>query len=62
MPKLRVHNLSISLDGYVAGPDQNRDDPLGVGGFQLHEWLFATRTFRQGRGTGEGGEGTRRPR
>ncbi len=56
MPKLRVHNLSISLDGYVAGPEQNRDNPLGVGGLQLHEWVFATRTFRQGHGTGEGGE------
>jgi hypothetical protein len=29
MPKLRVHNLAISLDGYAAGPNQNRDNPLG---------------------------------
>ena len=44
MAKLRVHNLSISLDGYVAGPGQTIDDPLGAGGEQLHEWLFATRS------------------
>lgn len=42
MPKLRVHNLSISLDGYVAGPDQGPDHPLGVGGMDLHTWVFAT--------------------
>ena len=40
MPKLRVHNFAISLDGYGAGPDQNVDDPLGVGGERLHEWMF----------------------
>ena len=42
MPKLRVHNLSVSLDGYAAGPDQTVDNPLGVGGEQLHEWVFKT--------------------
>jgi dihydrofolate reductase len=47
MPKLRVHNFSISLDGYAAGPDQGPEHPLGVGGDQLHKWAFATRTFRQ---------------
>jgi dihydrofolate reductase len=47
MPKLRVHGFSISVDGYGAGPDQNLDNPLGVGGLALHEWAFATRTFRQ---------------
>jgi dihydrofolate reductase len=40
MAKLRVHNLSISLDGYAAGPDQGPDHPLGVGGERLHEWIF----------------------
>jgi dihydrofolate reductase len=30
--------LAVSLDGFVAGPDQSEDDPLGVGGMQLHEW------------------------
>jgi dihydrofolate reductase len=32
--------MSISLDGFVAGPAQSRDDPLGVGGMRLHEWHF----------------------
>ena len=41
MPKLRVHNFSISIDGYVAGPDQSLDNPLGKGGKKLHEWVFA---------------------
>ncbi|GAA3689477.1 dihydrofolate reductase family protein [Arthrobacter ginkgonis] len=42
MPRLRVHNLSMSLDGYVAGPRQDMEHPLGLGGEQLHGWLFAT--------------------
>ena len=54
MRKLRVHCFSISLDGYGAGPDQDLDNPLGVGGSVLHEWAFATRTFRQMFG-GDGG-------
>lgn len=45
MPRLRVHNFSVSIDGYAAGPDQGPDDPLGVGGMRLHEWAFATPTF-----------------
>src|SRR3984893_16634250 len=31
-------HMSISLDGFVAGPKQDRDNPVGVGGFELHEW------------------------
>ena len=46
MSKLRVHNFAISLDGYGAAPDQGLDNPLGAGGDRLHEWAFATRTFR----------------
>jgi dihydrofolate reductase len=46
VPKLRVHALSVSLDGFVAGPDQGPATPLGVGGERLHEWVFATRTGR----------------
>jgi len=57
MPKLRVHSLSVSLDGYVAGPDQSIDNPLGVGGTQLHDWAFATRTFRQLHAMTGGSEG-----
>jgi dihydrofolate reductase len=41
MTELRVHNFSVSLDGYGAGPEQSERDPLGIGGEQLHEWIFA---------------------
>ncbi len=54
MQKLRVHAFSISLDGYGAGPNQDRENPLGMGGLALHEWIFPTRTFRK-MGGGEGG-------
>ncbi len=46
MTKLRVLSVSVSLDGYAAGPNQSLGHPLGVGGKALHEWLFATRTFQ----------------
>lgn len=55
MPKLRVHNLAMSVDGYVAGPEQGPDDPIGVGGPRLHEWVFKTRTGLRMFGQ-EGGE------
>src|SRR6266851_1880051 len=55
MPKLRVHNFAISVDGYGAGPSQSLDNPLGVGGPRLHEWVFATRVGRRMLGV-EGGE------
>jgi dihydrofolate reductase len=47
MSKLRVHNFAMSLDGYAAGPDQNLDNPLGVGGTRLHDWVFETRTGQE---------------
>ena len=47
MSLLRVLSFSISLDGYGAGPDQTRENPLGVGGEDLHDWLVATRTFKR---------------
>jgi hypothetical protein len=47
VPKLRVHNFALSLDGYGAGPDQNVDNPLGSGGTRLHEWVFETRYGRR---------------
>jgi dihydrofolate reductase len=40
MTKTTCH-ISISLDGFVAGPNQDRDNPLGVGGMQLHRWHFS---------------------
>jgi len=55
VPRLRILNFAISLDGYAAGPDQSVDNPLGVGGTRLHEWAFATRTGRAIHGM-EGGE------
>jgi dihydrofolate reductase len=60
MSELRVHNFSISLDGYGAGPNQSEQDPLGVGGEQLHEWIFdeaATEVDRRFRARGEDGIG-----
>ncbi|MBQ0902820.1 dihydrofolate reductase family protein [Micromonospora sp. U21] len=47
--------LSISLDGYVAGPDQSRQDPLGRGGLRLHEWFFGLDSWRAQHGL-TGGE------
>jgi dihydrofolate reductase len=53
MPKLRVHNLTISLDGYAAGPNQRLDAPFGDGGAgDMHEWMFATRTLGGPNGVG----------
>jgi dihydrofolate reductase len=46
MPKLRVQSFSISLDGYGAGVGQSLQNPLGVGGVALHQWVFPTRTFQ----------------
>lgn len=57
MSRLRVHCFGISLDGYGAGPNQDRDNPLGVGGVALHEWVFRTRTFRQMSGAAGGATG-----
>jgi len=47
MFKLRVDAFTLSLDGYGAGPDQNLENPLGVGGKNLHKWMVGTRTFRE---------------
>ncbi len=47
MAHVRVHNFTISLDGYGAGPRQTREDPLGVGGEALHEWFIPTRAFQR---------------
>ncbi len=55
MPKLRVHNLTISLDGYAAGPNQGLDNPMGIGGMKIHEWAIATRSWRALHGM-KGGE------
>jgi dihydrofolate reductase len=57
MSKLRVHNVSVSLDGYAAGPRQSLEDPLGVGGDKLHKWVFETHTGRQMMGLPGGSHG-----
>jgi len=48
MTRVRVASFTISLDGYGAGPRQDIDNPLGVGGTDLHQWAFPTRTFQLG--------------
>ena len=58
MPRIRVHNFTISLDGYGAGPQQTREEPLGVGGEALHEWFFPTRAFQRITGKTGGITGT----
>jgi dihydrofolate reductase len=50
-----ICDISMSLDGYVAGPKPTLEEPLGKGGEQLHEWVLATRPWRESHGR-EGGE------
>ncbi|HEX6263171.1 MAG TPA: dihydrofolate reductase family protein [Actinomycetota bacterium] len=49
MGKVRFQ-LAISLDGYVAGPDQSEEHPLGVGGMKLHEWVIELEAWRRQHG------------
>jgi dihydrofolate reductase len=53
MGKIRF-SVSISLDGYMAGPDQSEENPLGVGGMELHNWLFDTEAWRESHGESGG--------
>jgi dihydrofolate reductase len=55
MTKLRL-NITMSLDGYVAGPNQSTAHPLGEGAEHLHDWLFKLKTFRAIHGDTNGGE------
>ena len=55
MSKLRL-NVTISLDGYVAGPNQSEEEPLGVGGEHLHDWLVSLAVFNRSHGREEEGE------
>jgi dihydrofolate reductase len=52
-------DITTSLDGYVAGPSQSLEEPLGEGGEQLHEWLLATRAFHDAHGRPGEGEANR---
>jgi dihydrofolate reductase len=54
MSKVKVAAFSVSLDGYGAGPDQTREEPLGKRGEELHEWIFPTKMFQK-MGRKEGG-------
>jgi dihydrofolate reductase len=54
MSKVRVH-IAVSLDGYVAGPNQTQEEPLGAGGEGLHDWLVALKAWREPAGM-DGGE------
>ena len=47
MTRLRVDGFTISLDGFGAGPGQDLEHPLGVGGDRLHKWLIPTKTFQR---------------
>lgn len=47
MSKLRVHAFGMSIDGYGAGPNQSLENPLGMGGLALHDWVFKTRSFHR---------------
>jgi dihydrofolate reductase len=58
MSKVRVHGFTLSIDGYGAGPNQDLNNPLGVGGEQLHAWFTDTPTFRQMFGKDGGRTGT----
>lgn len=55
MTQVRVESFTTSLDGYGAGPDQDINNPLGVGGKDLHQWAFPTRTFQKTLFDAEGG-------
>ena len=54
MARLRFQ-ISMSLDGFVAGPNQSEQDPLGEGGMQLHEWVFGLAAWRRRHGL-DGGD------
>jgi len=57
MQKVRVNSFAVSLDGYGAGPNQSLENPLGVGGPELFEWFFSTRTWKQMHGHDGGSTG-----
>src|ERR687886_757871 len=54
MSKLKL-NITMSIDGFVAGPDQSPEHPLGIGGEKLHDWLVPLKAFRESHDA-EGGE------
>jgi dihydrofolate reductase len=57
MADLRVRAFGISVDGYGAGPSQSLENPLGIGGMALHDWMFSTRTIQRMMGKDGGATG-----
>ncbi|TQS26084.1 dihydrofolate reductase family protein [Microbispora sp. KK1-11] len=57
MSRVRVHNFSVSLDGFATGEGQSLDEPFGHAGGRLHEWFFSTRTFHAMQGKTGGSAG-----
>ncbi|MBQ1083069.1 MULTISPECIES: dihydrofolate reductase family protein [unclassified Nocardiopsis] len=57
MSRVRVHNFSISVDGFATGAGQSLDTPFGHAGSRLHEWFFPTRTFQRMQGNPGGSTG-----
>jgi hypothetical protein len=57
MTKVKVSTFSVSLDGFGAGPRQDRDNPLGVGGFELHAWFQKTAVFNKMHQLADGSQG-----
>jgi dihydrofolate reductase len=55
--RVRVHNFSVSLDGYGTGDGQGLQSPFGHAGMKLHQWFFPTRTFRAMQGESGGSTG-----
>jgi dihydrofolate reductase len=55
MPKTKAQ-IAVSLDGYMAGPNQSEENPLGEGAGGLHEWIFKLAGFRSEHGMGDDGE------
>ncbi|HEX4344642.1 MAG TPA: dihydrofolate reductase family protein [Solirubrobacteraceae bacterium] len=49
-----VTDISMSLDGFVAGPDPRMEEPIGTGGMRLHQWVFGLKTFLEMHGDGGG--------
>ncbi|WP_369169012.1 dihydrofolate reductase family protein [Streptomyces sp. R28] len=52
-----IAQLSMSLDGYIAGPDSGREHPLGIGGERLHQWVYGLRSWRREQGIEGGAHG-----
>jgi dihydrofolate reductase len=57
MSKLRVQSFSLSIEGFGAGPNQDLDNPIGVGGLKMMDWVRSTQTFQKMHGKDGGAVG-----